>query len=76
MLDDIVKYLENANIRHVARYAGLSYPTVLNIKNRKNINPNLRTLNKLKRYIYNAWHYKKDFIVLNCITMKQQTREN
>lgn len=54
MLDDIVKYLENANIRQVARYAGLSYPTVLNIKNRKNINPNLRTLNKLKRYIYNA----------------------
>ena len=54
MLDDIVKYLENANIRQVARYSGLSYPTVLNIKNRKNINPNLRTLNKLKRYIYNA----------------------
>lgn len=52
MLEDIVKYLSNANIRQVAKYAGLSYPTVLNIKNSKNINPNLRTLNKLKKYIY------------------------
>lgn len=51
MLDLIVDFLQFANIKQVAKAAGLSYPTVLNIKNGKNKHPNLRTIQKLSKFV-------------------------
>ncbi len=51
MLEQIVNFLKNANIKKAAKEAGLSYPTVLNIKNGKNLHPNLRTIEKLSKFI-------------------------
>ena len=51
MLENIINFLRNANIKQVAKEAGLSYPTVLNIKNGRNMHPNLRTIEKLSRFV-------------------------
>jgi len=51
MLDLIVDFLQFANIKQIAKAAGLSYPTVLNIKNGKNQHPNLRTIQKLSKFV-------------------------
>ena len=56
MLEQIVNFLKNANIKQAAKEAGLSYPTVLNIKNGKNLHPNLRTIEKLSKFI---WLFQK-----------------
>jgi hypothetical protein len=51
MLDLIVDFLQLANVKQVAKSAGLSYPTVLNIKNGRNKHPNLRTIQKLSVFV-------------------------
>ena len=50
-IEQIRQALADRNIRQVAASTGLSYPTVLSIKNGKHQNPGYQTLQRLEKYL-------------------------